>query len=252
MDEQKLAREAAAPKRMEPVGFLVVDTDGSLRVVSSRVGNMVVSAGPEATMRHLAHVWHGVLRNITFLSRWIGRLDASLVPVMAALKVPPTPINRDTIQQAGENANMVFTGLLRSLPGTMQEKFAAMGSPPLLAYACGMRETPLSDAEYTRETTLELMGRPATPMPVGGKSKPTWEPATGLQWPSAAAMAKSIGCAAISAYMHLNGGIATLRGRKFEYLPAPAPDPNLPANWSEERKEVERAKARELGFEPLF
>lgn len=239
-------------KPNEPIGFLVVDTDGTLRLVNSRVGHAVVASGPDGGLRRLAHLWHGVLRNIRFMSRWIGRLDPSFVPIMDALKTPPTPVNAETIERAESDANAVFAGFLHSLPGTMSEKFVAMGSPPLLAHFCGVRSTPLPDSERAREITLELTGRQSTPMATNGRAKPVWEPDTGQQWPSGAALAKDLGCAAISAYMHLNGGLATLRGRKFEYMAPPPPDPNIPANWSEERKEAERARARALGFEPLF
>lgn len=235
----------------EPISFLVVDTDGGLRMVYSRDGHDILASGPDGNLRHLVFKWGAVLRDLRFMSRWIGRLDPSLSEIFDILKRPPSPVTQETIAAAALNASETFRALLAALPGSMEEKFDRMGRPPLLAHMCGMRDTPLSPDEYAMEVSAELTGRPVI-CRSDGRSKAVWEPATGLQWPSAAKLAEGIGCAPISAYKHLASGAGTLRGRKFEYMPEDGPDPRSPASWSEERKEAERAKARALGFEPLF
>lgn len=235
----------------EPISFLTVDTDGGLRMVYSREGYEILASGPDGTLRHLAFKWGEVLRNLRFMSRWIGRLDPAMSEIFDAMKSPPPLVTLESIALAAQSASDMFQALLHALPGTMEEKFDRMGRPPLLAHMCGARDAPLSPDEYALEVSAELTGRPVLHR-TDGRSKAVWEPATGLQWPSAAKLAEGIGCAPISAYKHLASGSGTLRGRKFEYLPGEGPDPRSPANWTEARKEDERAKARALGFEPLF
>lgn len=52
------------------------------------------------------------------------------------------------------------------------------------------------------------------------KAKPVLEPATGLTWPSAADVARELGCIPTLIYRHLGGfrSPKTIYGRSFQYL----------------------------------
>lgn len=253
MDERQQTRTLLKSLNVEPSSYLIAGADGTVTVVHHRSASDILASGGEGTMRKLGHQWNVTLRNIGFMSRWIGRLDPTLSVVFDGMRVPPTPLDPTHIDEAYKTANDVFYGLLVSLPGTMMEKYVEMGSPPLLGHMCGAHQRPLTDAEYTQEVAAELRGiRPEPNM--DGRLKAIIEPATGKSWPSASHLSRELGCATGTLYNHLrDSGIQPLvQGRRFEYAPPSPPDPRLPSNWTEAQKEQARQLARECGMEATF
>lgn len=252
MEEKDLARAVMEAPRAEPIYYLVNDADGSLRIVDRPMEGLRAS-GTEGALMRLAARWGDVLRMVRFMVRWSGRLDASLPPIFEAMANPPDHVSVATIDAAAADLATVFDGVVRSMPGTMAEKFNAMGAPPLLAFMCGMRDRQLSNDEYAQAVTAELMGRPVE-QSTDGRVKTILEPATGRTWPSVSHLAAELGCAIGTLYNHMRGNPSqpTVYGRSFTYAPPAAPDPRLPAFWSEEQKEAARQRARDAGFEATF
>lgn len=185
--------------------------------------------------------------------KWLTKLDQNLSNVINALSGPPEPKTPQSVMTFRAELRRMFFTLVDSLGVPRLDIFVVLGSPPMLRHFAGLSVTPLNAADWDLELYYETFGNRPKPSS-SGRAKAVVEPLTGLTWVSATALAAELGCAPISVYKHLSGdrSIRNLKGRRFEYSSDPEKaknDPRLPVNWSEEERERQRAKARELGFE---
>lgn len=174
--------------------------------------------GPVPSM-HIELAWLAASREAHLFEHWASWLDQSYAGIVSGLCVRPKPFTEAGVQKVRDVVCTTFEALLEALPQPPIQTFKALGSPPVLAFWAGLTEAPLSVDDRDLSIYRSSMG-----IPQKGASdtrhRAVIEPATGMVWPSATALARDLECARISAYKHLskNGDIQTLKGRVFEYL----------------------------------
>lgn len=193
-------------------------------------------------------------QEVDLFEKWLALLDSNLVGMIKALHVLPEPRTPPNVLALRGEIRSVFFTIIGSLGVERMDVFKTLGSPLMLRHFVGHTAKPLSGADWDMELYHETYGNRPVPTATG-RIKPVIEPATGMSWPSAKALAEELECAPISVYVHLGESKAmrTLKGRQFEYMVIEeVKDPRLPVNWSDEEKERQREEARKLGFEVQF
>lgn len=154
---------------------------------------------------------------------WLSRLDPALPDAVLPMSAP--------LEVGTDTDFRVTTDMLAALHmGDRLAAFRAIGSPPALRYWAGLTTVPMSARDFEFETFWDSGEGPRPTRQRDHRSRVVVEAGTGDRWPSASDLAREIGVALNTIYLHLSrSGQKTVKGRTFYYEGEQAPQMGIDA-----------------------